>query len=282
MHKLQERRTFTGWIILAVLIMVALFFVLTPHNKASEPADGISRKSPLALTSADAFVTRFSGGIEQDRWYLSDFEMKDHFVQAGWSPDNISTSPEGMALMITDIAGQHTPFTASEIQRRGLYGYGRYEVIMKAAKGSGLVSSFFTHTGPYFGDPHDEIDIEFLGNDTTRLHMNYFNNGIKGKSIIHDLPYDAAEEFHLYAFEWEKDTIRWYLDGEMIYELPDGASPPPPTTASRVIMNIWTGSPAQYAWHGKPEFESGANAVYRCASFRPQGSDDPMCSDQQD
>ena len=40
-------------------------------------------------------------------------------------------------------------------------GYGRYEVVMTAAKGNGIISSFFTYTGPYFGDPHDEIDFEF-------------------------------------------------------------------------------------------------------------------------
>ena len=41
---------------------------------------------------------------------------------------------------------------------------------MQPGRGSGLVTALFTYTGPYAGDPHDEIDIEFLGKDLTKIH----------------------------------------------------------------------------------------------------------------
>ena len=37
--------------------------------------------------------------------------------------------------------------TSGEFQRSGLYGYGRYEVVMQASNETGVVSSFFTYAG---------------------------------------------------------------------------------------------------------------------------------------
>ena len=33
------------------------------------------------------------------------------------------------------------------------------------------------YTGPSEGKPWDEIDIEFLGKDTTKVQFNYFTHG---------------------------------------------------------------------------------------------------------
>lgn len=274
----QGRASYKGWTALILLALLGSAGILVPKRQAPETIEAIARTNPPASRIAEAFITRFENGHENSTWYISDFEMKDHFMQVAWAEDHVNFTDNGMTLKISDEPGEQTPYTAGEYQRRGFFGHGRYEVIMRAAKGSGIVSSFFTHTSAYFGDPHDEIDVEFLGNDTTRVHFNYFNNGKIAKPFIYDLPYDAADEFHLYAFEWTEETIRWFIDDELIRELPIPASPLPPTTSSRVMMNIWTGSPAQYAWHGKPEFESGTTAAYKCVSFRPHGSDADMCS----
>jgi endo-1,3-1,4-beta-glycanase ExoK len=102
----------------------------------------------------------------------------------------------------------------------GTYGYGRYETIMRPAKGSGLVSAFFTYTGPYFGKPHDEIDIEFVGKDTSIVELNYFHKGKTGSSARIKLPFDASEQDHLYAFDWKPEGISWYVDGKLIYQTP--------------------------------------------------------------
>jgi len=152
---------------------------------------------------------------------------------------------------------------------------------MRAAPGSGIVSSYFTHTGPsQGGDPHDEIDIEFLGHRTREMHINYFTDGRMAGSVYIPLTYDAAEEYQLYAFEWEPDAIRWYVGDQLVF-VADPELHPIPQTPGRLIMNIWTGSENQYAWHGRPTFRSGSTAGYLCASFVEAGDEDaPQCSDR--
>lgn len=225
-----------------------------------------------------SFIKHFSDGHDYN-WYKADFAYSGPVQRAGWEADHILFDPTGVSLMITREAKFPLPFTGAEYQRRGRYHFGRYEVVMRAAKGSGLVSSFFTHTGPsQGGDPHDEVDIEFLGHRTEELHINYFTDGRMYGSVYVPLPYDAAEHFQLYAFEWDEHEIRWYVDDQLVYTATDEKHPIP-QTPSRLIMNLWTGSKNQYAWHGRPTFESGARASYMCASFQAAGETHAQCSD---
>ncbi len=239
---------------------------------------GDGRGSPPARRPAPAFLVRFNEPHDEQQWYTSDFELRDHFMRVAWSPDHATLDGDGLTLSIARRPTRHNPYRAGEYQRIGRYGYGRYEVVMRAAKGSGLVSSFFTHTDSYFGDPHDEIDIEFLGHKTRELSVNFFTDGKTDEPVVVPLSFDAAEAFHLYAFEWTPEAIRWFVDGDLVHTA-RATERPLPDTSGRIIMNIWSGSPAQYDWHGRPDFDSGAAAQYLCASFRPLRGDGDMCSD---
>ena len=132
-----------------------------------------------------------------------DFTFRSLFYRAGWVAENVHFENPSISLEINRKPVDHQPYSGAEVQKRGYYGFGRYEVVMQAAPGSGAVSSFFTHTDATFGDPHDEIDIEFLGNNTRQIHANVFADGQTTGSIYIDLPFDAAEEVHLYAFDWQ-------------------------------------------------------------------------------
>jgi len=83
---------------------------------------------------------------------------------------------------------------------------------MKPAKNVGIVSSFFTYTGPTDGTPWDEIDIEFLGKDTTKVQFNYYTNGVGNHEKIVNLGFDAANSYHTYAFDWQPNSIKWYVE----------------------------------------------------------------------
>ena len=236
-------------------------------------------QASVAAPDGESFVTWFADGHDDETWYRSDFDNVDHFQQVGWKPEHLDFDGDAVNLWLTNRPSETNPYTSAEYQKRGRYGFGRYEVIMKAARGSGLVSSFFTHTGPYFGDPHDEIDFEFLGKDTRRVWLNWFTNGTEGQSKWHHLDFDAADDYHLYAFEWTPETIRWFVDGELIYERPDNALAVP-VTPGRIIINLWTGRDAQHDWHGEPTFAVADHASYLCISFRGAADTEArQCSD---
>lgn len=147
----------------------------------------------------------------------------------------------GTLALILDQDG--SSYRGAEFRTGPKYGYGFYSVKMKPVKESGVISSFFI----YNGRPWDEIDIEFLGKDTTKIQFNYFTNGVGKHEYIYDLGFDASEEFHEYAFEWKEESITWYVDGKAVYRATEDI----PSHQGHVMMNLWNISDDMAHWPGK-------------------------------
>ena len=128
-------------------------------------------------------------------------------------------------------------YSGGEYRTNDAFGYGMYDVSMKPIKNTGVVSSFFTYTGPSEDNPWDEIDIEILGKDTTKVQLNYYTNGVGNHEYMYDLGFDASEGFHTYGFDWQPDHITWYVDGKAVYTAYSNI----PQTPGRIMMNAWPG-----------------------------------------
>ena len=155
-----------------------------------------------------------------------------------WRKDNVTFENEKMQLIIdNDTLSTDIPYSGGEYRSKEFYGYGRYEVSMKAIKNDGVVSSYFTYTGPSDDNPWDEIDIEILGKDTTKVQFNYYTNGKGNHEYMYDLGFDASENFHTYAFEWSEGKIVWYVDGAEAYSADENI----PSTPGKIMANAWCG-----------------------------------------
>ena len=226
-----------------------------------------------------AFLVDLTIGHDSDTQNISNWTMDAGWLQAEFSPHNVQFDRHGMTLKVTRRNGGPTPYVSAEFERVGFYGYGRYEVVMKSANMPGVVSSFFTHTGEYHGDPHSEIDFEFVGGKPRELHTNYFWDGASDALDI-PLGFDASEDFHVYAFEWLPDQITWYVDGQKVRTVESAsASVPIPAASGRVMANIWAANNQALEWVGAPVGE-GTSAVYRCMSHVPIGETGRQCSDE--
>ncbi|GAB5458897.1 MAG: beta-glucanase [Henriciella sp.] len=248
-------------------------------EQASQPEPTEALTTDEITATEDSFVAILAGR-HKDGWYKSNFSYPSNFYSVGWSADNIKFASDRVGLFIDSRATEHHPYSGAEYQKLGKYGYGRYEAIVKPAAGSGLVSSFFVYTGPYYNDPHHEVDIEFLGQDTTQMHPNLFVNGKPQNPPTINLGFDASKSFNLYAFEWEPGRVVWYVNDQKVLtvEKPVEYMPQFP---GLIMANLWTGSEGQYAWHGKPDFEDGSNTQYKCISFQAMGDlDAKQCSDE--
>ena len=228
--------------------------------------------------NSPGFITLMGLGLNEKFFFPSDSERAQDFYGGRWAANNIHGSASGTQLIVRKDDNPAAPYSMAEFRTHKFFGFGRYEAIMQPAKGSGLVSAFFTYTGPYAGDPHDEIDIEFLGKDTTKVHFNYFRNGRKGNFASFDLPFDAAEAPHLYAFEWTPGGLTWFVDGEAYYHVPAN-DPRMPRAPGRIYLSTWTGVKPMQQWHGKPTFQSGSATLVSCVSFRPLGFATRSCAD---
>lgn len=142
--------------------------------------------------------------------------------------------------------------------------FGRFEVIMKAAKGQGIVSSAILQS-----EALDEIDWEFLGTNTTHVLTNYFGKGNttsfdRGKEYEMSPPQD---DYHNYTIDWTKDRVQWWLDDKLLRELvPADAlnGKNYPQTPMNVRMGVWAGGdvanndPGVVEWAGgKTDFSEG-------------------------
>ena len=179
-----------------------------------------------------------------------------------WTANNVAYENGVAKLTISDNPdGSEETFTeyyGGEMRTYQYFGYGDYEVRMKPAKKAGTASTFFTCTGDYDTNPNtgkpnpwDEIDIEFLGQDTTKVQFNYYVNGVGGHEYMYDLGFDASEDFHTYGFRWAEDYITWFVDGKPVYRVDATESSPMPSTAGRMLMNYWCGASAAENWMGK-------------------------------
>jgi hypothetical protein len=82
--------------------------------------------------------------------------------------------------------------------------FGKVEVTMQAAPGTGIVSSMVLQS-----EDLDEIDWEWLGGDTTQAQTNYFG---KGNTTSYDRgTYQSVSSpqtgMHTYAFDWSPSKV---------------------------------------------------------------------------
>lgn len=186
-----------------------------------------------------------------------------------FSPDNVTFSNGMMSLKLDKTSISGYKYAGAEYRTKADYGYGSYRVSMKAIKNDGVVSSFFTYTGPAMGTQWDEIDIEFLGKDTTKVQFNFFTNGVSMGSHLYDLGFDASEGFHEYGFDWSEDAIIWYVDGEAVYQV-TSSQYELPSTPGRIMMNVWNGK-NEYTKYWLKEYDGTTPLVarYKYMDYRP-------------
>lgn len=197
---------------------------------------------PTRASAATHFGDSFdSGSIDTQNWQKGSWKNPDPF-NCTWRENNINLVDGKVAITLDkDTQGGSTPYSSGELRSTKEYGYGLYQVNMKPAKNIGVNSSFFTFTGPSTDkptEPWDEIDIEFLGKDTTKVQFNYYTNGVGKHEYIYDLGFDASASYHTYSYEWHENCIIWRVDGEVAHIAYDNI----PTHPGKIMMNLWNGT----------------------------------------
>ena len=144
--------------------------------------------------------------------------------------------------------------------------YGRFEARIKFPQGKGYLPAFWMM--PQDEDLYGqwpkcgEIDIaEVLGDSTNTnygtVHYGEPHNQNQGTYTL--ASGDFANEFHVFAVDYEPGVIKWYVDGEQYYETsdwfskwPGGAEKPYPAPFDQpfhVILNVAVGGD----WPGDPD-----------------------------
>jgi endo-1,3-1,4-beta-glycanase ExoK len=221
-------------------VMAVLFAYPSPRSWS---ADG------PGTSFFDDFAT-----FDLTRWSFSDGWNSGDFQDCTYSRKGLKPIDGALELTLSDTPTGKTPYTCAEIQTKAEFGYGTYEVKMRAAPGAGSVSAFFVYAGP---NPQDEIDFEFLGKDLRAVQLNYYAGGKGGHEYLARMPVDPSKTPVLLAFDWLPDTIRWYIDGQLVHEVKRQAGEPFPERPTRIHLSIWNGKASKDndAWLGRFQYD---------------------------
>jgi beta-glucanase (GH16 family) len=158
-------------------------------------------------------------------------------------------------------------YTSARLKTQGKFAqaYGRFEARIKIPRGQGIWPAFWM-----LGEDIDkvgwpncgEIDImEDIGKEPSTIHGTIHGPGYSGDKGIGDpfsLPASEgfADDFHVYAVEWEPEAIRFYVD-DHVYATRTPADLPKGTKWAYdhpffMLLNVAVGG----SWPGNPDATS--------------------------
>jgi endo-1,3-1,4-beta-glycanase ExoK len=188
-----------------------------PLAPAPEAAPAAPPPKPLPQMG-ESFLDRFDSADLDQRWFVSDGWSNGDWMENDWRKSQLSLTPEGLRITLAaGPPGSDKPFASGELRTYEEFRYGYFEVRMRLPRGPGLVSGAFTYSKHTEGQRPNEIDIEILGRSTDKLETTLHENGRATSKKI-SLPFDAADGFHTYGFDWQPAYVRWYADGMMVHE----------------------------------------------------------------
>lgn len=197
--------------------------------------------NPLKSTDCPANTalgSSFKEDFTSESKYFSEVKLK-----------GVSYSSDGLELKISERLDNPSLKSNFYIM------FGKVEVELKAAKGKGIISSFYLQS-----DDLDEIDIELFGGDSYEFQLNYFSKGntdTYDRGEYHPTSPSPLENFHTYTLDWTKDELTWSLDGKVVRTLKSNNPQGYPQSPMYVMTGIWAGGDPSNA-EGTIEWAGGA------------------------
>jgi Beta-glucanase/Beta-glucan synthetase len=214
-----------------------------------------------------SFVENFDR-LDTSFWYVSDGWNNGGHQNCTWSKRQVRIGEKGLELGFTEGRIGERDYACGEIQTRKRFGYGTYEVRMKTATGPGLNSAFFTYIGPVDKKSHDEIDFEVLGKNSAQVQLNQYVSAKGGNEKLVSVSGGADEGFNDYAFIWEPDRIRYFVNGKQVHEVTDKAKIP--SNAQKIFLSLW-GTDTLRDWMGAFSYSAPTSMTVERVAFTALG-----------
>jgi beta-glucanase (GH16 family) len=212
--------------------------------------------------------------LDAKKWNVLLREQSKHNELQYYLPDEVYVERGILRLRSRERSYGPMKYTSGRLDTRGKFTpvYGRFEIRAKLPAGKGLWPAHWLYPQnrnwqleytmsqavaegkerliPEERPWYSEIDImEFLGHEPNvlygTLHYYTFDGQKKSTSEKWTENVDYSKDFHLYVLEWEPDSMRWYIDGNLIHTSVVGI----PHTPHYLILNTAVGG----AWPGSPD-----------------------------
>lgn len=173
--------------------------------------------------------------------------------------------PRSAALLVASVGllvgTLHAkPWKSAELITRETYKYGAFEARIKAAEGSGMISTFFLWKdgSEWAGAEWQEQDFEIWGmNGKVQTQAMTPGDAALGTnrtehSAVHELPTKAWERYYTYRMEWTPTYLAYYIDGQLVRKETDTAVyskllNPQRAEPMQLRTGLWAGD---FGWSG--------------------------------
>jgi len=244
-----------------IIYIVVLLFVsgceMSSSSTKTQEENIVDVNISTELSFRSVIDERFSV-YDESIWLKSDWANGTPFYNA-WCPSQVDINDGILSLNLEQLSCNFKSYGSGEYRTLSSYMYGRYSSRFQASDINGTISSFFTYTGAAEGTEWDEIDVEILGKDTTKMQVNYWRDGHEHPFIV-DLGFNAAISMHTYSFVFTPDFIKWYVDDKLVYSVMENNlsnEDSLPVNAGKIIVNLWAATGID-SWSGK--FIDGKNS----------------------
>ena len=202
--------------------------------------------SGFELAWEDQFDT-----VDLSRWELMTHSWDGNLAQ--FTGENATASGGILSLSLTSANDASKPFWGVEMRSRETLTYGKVEVSTRFAAGSAVVSSLVLIYTPWPPDDWNELDIEFLGQNSDQIQFNHMINippadpetGHLQFPQLVTVPFNPAAEFHTFAIEWVPGEARFIVDGILMHTATEEMARM--VLPQNILLTIWASDSAEWA-----------------------------------
>lgn len=205
---------------------------ITTSGEGENPTDTTKTEAKYKLVWSDEF--NYEGKPDPDKW---SFEIG----AGGWGnnelqyyTDRLKNAKVGNGVLTITARKEEYKGSSYTSARMITYGgghywtYGRVEARIKLPEGQGIWPAFWMLGKNIFEGTAwpatGEIDIlEMVGGGKSdrivhgTAHWKANGHQYVGDSVTYSEK--LSQDFHIYAIEWNEDTIKWFFDGEQYFSL---------------------------------------------------------------
>ncbi len=252
-------------------IILTVLFVTLLISSCVQVQDQSGSSSDWQLVWQDEFN---GNRIDTSKWNVLLREHSKHNELQYYVPDEVYIE-DGLLRIRSRVRKYGSmEYTSGRINSKNKFApvYGRFEIRAKLPSGQGIWPAHWLYPQhrdwqmemlmskavaegnerliPEERPWYTEIDImEFLGHEPKvlygTLHYYSFDGRKQTSSGTWNGPVDYSQDFHVYALEWQPDSIRWYIDGQLLHSTVQGI----PHTPHYLIINTAIGG----SWPGNPD-----------------------------
>ena len=230
---------------------------------------------PARIASGTSFLESFES-LDRGRWVIANGWANNAEQGCVWSASNVKLAGNKMSLVLNNRRSGGKSFSCGELQTRELYGHGTYEARMQPAAGQGIVSAFFSYSGPRHGvDKSQErwLSFSFVGKNFKELLLGHASGG----RVYHHnlrLAFDPSEAMNDYAIQWTPRSVQWFVNGQLVHTLDIAPTERQPNVPAKVFVSLRNGvGEDQAAWLGQFEYDGRPlSTTYEYIAFTELGA----------